>query len=335
MCDIPVTRQAKRVRDLALLPRREQDIASHTHHERRGIPQAGQTPNQILGRPRVDRYGRRSVQLPRLIRTRLLRIRQIRQRQTTRGITDLRLGSPALRRSALVLEPQIEQIHRLADVQQTVRVVREAELLAGVVEVGLDEEIGAQRGRLGGVGPPAAEALLPLRARAVGDGGDLAGELHAGVGRDPAVVEPAVPVGVHHQDLALRVAHGDAVGVAPRAAADGDDAADARREQHARRQRLHPAHAGPHAGVEPRDPQVVQEPELRAHHVLHRQDREPRRVPLPVRRVHAAGPRRPEAPPDHVRADHEVLVGVDAAPGPDELLPPPGLRVRRRRPRVR
>lgn len=224
----------------------------------------------------------------------------------------------------LVFVAEVEEVHGLADVQQAVGIIREAPLLAGVIEIRLDEEIRTQRRGLARIGPPAAEALLPLGPGAVGDGGNLAGQLHAGVRRHAAVVEAAVPVGIHHQHLALRVAHGDAVGVAPRAAADGGHARDSLREQHRGGERLHAAHAGADAGVEAADAEVVQQAELRAHHVVHRQDGEARGVHLAVGRVDAAGACRAITPANDVCADDVEAVSVKGGSGADELLPPAG-----------
>lgn len=227
----------------------------------------------------------------------------------------------------LVFVAEVEEVHGLADIQQTVGVIREAPLLAGVVEIRLDEKVRAQRRGLARIGPPAAEALLPLGPGAVRDGGDLSGQLHAGVRRHAAVVEAAVPVGIHHQHLALRVAHGDAVGVAPRAAADGGHARDSLREEHRGGERLHAAHAGADAGVETVDSEVVQQPELRAHHVVHRQDGEARGVHLAVGRIDAAGACRAIAPADDVCADDVEAVSIEGCSGADEFLPPAGCRV--------
>lgn len=124
----------------------------------------------------------------------------------------------------LVLVTEVEEVHGLADVQQAVGVIGKAPLFAGVVEIRLDEEVRTQCRGFAWIGPPPAEALLPLGSGSVRHGGNLAGQLHARVRRHPAVVEAAVPVGVHHQHLALRVPHGDAVGVASGAAADGGHA---------------------------------------------------------------------------------------------------------------
>lgn len=178
--------------------------------------------------------------------------------------------------------PEVKEVHGLADVQQAVGIVREAPLLASMVKIRLDEEIWAQRRRLRRIGPTSTEALLPLRPGAIRDGGDLAGELHARVGGHAAVVEAAVPVGIHHEDLALGVAHGDAVGVTAGAAADGGDAGHAIGEHGRRGEGLHAAHAGADAGVEAADAEVVEEPELGADHVVQRQDGEPGRVRLAV-----------------------------------------------------
>ncbi|KAH6604401.1 hypothetical protein Trco_007847 [Trichoderma cornu-damae] len=224
----------------------------------------------------------------------------------------------------LVLVAEVEEVHGLADVEQAVGVVGEAPLLAGVVEIGLDEEVRAQGRGLARIGPPAAEALLPLGPGPIGDGGDLAGELHAGVGRHAAVVEAAVPVGVHHEDLTLRVAHGDAVGVAPGAAADGGDARDSIRVEGGGGEGLHASHAGADAGVEARDAQVVQQAELRADHVLHGEDGEARGVHLAVAGVDAAGARRAVAPANDVGADDVEAVRVQRGSGADEPLPPTG-----------
>ena len=186
---------------------------------------------------------------------------------------------------------QVEQVHRLADVQQAVRVVLETELLARVVEVSLDQEIRAERRLLAGVGAAAPEALLPLRAGAVGDGGDFARELHARVRRDVVwvVVEAAVPVWVHHERLALGVAEGDAVGVAARAAGDADHFVDARGEVHAHGEGLHAAHAGADGGVEFGDAEGVDEAHLRPDHVVHCQDWEAGCVGFGVGGVEAGG----------------------------------------------
>ena len=82
---------------------------------------------------------------------------------------------------------QVEEVHRLRDVDEGVRVVFEAEFFPLVVEVRLDEKVRTQGRWFAGISPPAAKAHLPLGPAAVGDGGDLAGQLHAGVGRDAAV----------------------------------------------------------------------------------------------------------------------------------------------------
>lgn len=196
-----------------------------------------------------------------------------------------------------------------------------------MVEVRLDQEIRAQGGGLAGVGSATAEALLPLRAGAVGDGGDFAGELHAVVRRDFAVVVAAVPVGIHHQDLALGVAHGDTVGVASGAAANGDEAADAVGEEGARGEGEHAAHAGADAGVEGVDAEVVEEAELGADHVVDGEDGEARGVVLSVGRVDAAGACGAVAAAEDICANDKVLVCVEGAAGADESLPPARLGV--------
>lgn len=227
----------------------------------------------------------------------------------------------------LVLVAEVKEIHGFADIQQAVGIIREAPLFAGVVEIRLDEKVRTQRRGFARIGPPPAEALLPLGSGPVRHGGDLARQLHARVRRHAAVVEAAVPVGIHHQHLALRVAHGDAVGMAPRAAADGGHARDSLREQHRRGERLHAAHAGPDAGVEAGDAEAVQQAELRAHHVVHRQDGEARGVHLAVGRVDAAGACRAVAAANDVCADDVEAVRVEGGSRADEPFPPAGSRV--------
>lgn len=258
MSDTSISSLPQRGGYLPLLPRREQDIARHAHDQRRRATQRLQPLDQVLGwllgdecsRARLARpfglLGRAGQQFRR--RLVLLLVRRVRQREVAEASLFLLLGrargeAVQLPRVALahavegphVLVAQVEQVHGLAHVQQAVGVVLETPLLAGVVEVGFDEEVGAQGGRLAGVGPPAAEALLPLGPAAVGDGGDFAGQLHARVRRDRGVVVSArrAPGRVVHQHLALRVAHGDAVGVAAGAAAHRDDFTHARGLQHA------------------------------------------------------------------------------------------------------
>ena len=48
--DVAVAGEAQRVGDLALLPRREQNVAGNAHHERRGVPQRREPAYQVLRR---------------------------------------------------------------------------------------------------------------------------------------------------------------------------------------------------------------------------------------------------------------------------------------------
>lgn len=199
-----------------------------------------------------------------------------------------------------------------------------------MIEVRLDEEVGTQRGGLVGLGARTAEALFPFGAGPIGDGGNFARELETHVGGDAAggsIVVAAPPVGVHHEGLALDVAQSDAVGVGAGAAGDGGYALDAVGEEDAGGERLHPTHAGTDGGVEGRDAEGVEEPELRPHHVFHCYDGEMRRVALAVGRVEGGGAGAPVAGPQHVDADDEVFIRVERRAGADEVFPPASLRV--------
>lgn len=130
------------------------------------------------------------------------------------------------------------------------------------------------------------------------------------MGRDGVVVEPAGPFGVHHEDLALRVSHSDAVRVASGAAADTDDLFDALGEEHSGGETLHAAHAGADGGVQLLNSQRVQETELCAHHVVYRQDGESGGVSLSIGGVDGRGPGAAVAASDDIRTDDEVLVCI-------------------------
>src|SRR4030095_15911623 len=104
---------------------------------------------------------------------------------------------------------EVEQVHRLRDVEIGVGVVLEAELLALVDEVALELEVLVEARRNALDGPRAAEAVLPLRPRAVGDRSHLPGDLLAAVRKASAVVAAVAPVGVGHHGLSLHEAKRD------------------------------------------------------------------------------------------------------------------------------
>lgn len=182
----------------------------------------------------------------------------------------------------MVFTAEVEEIHGFADVQERIGVVVETPFFTCVVEICLDEKVWTEGGWFAVVGASSAETLLPFWTGAVCDCCYFTGEFHACMRGDGVVVEASVPVGIHHEYLALGMAHGDTVRVATCAAGDADDSADAVGEQDARGEGLHAAHGRADAGVELVDAEVVEEAELRAHHVVHGEDGESRCVAFPV-----------------------------------------------------
>jgi hypothetical protein len=116
-----------------------------------------------------------------------------------------------------------EEVHGFGDVDEGVGVVFEAEGFALMVEVRLDEEVGAEdggRGEGGGgggeVAATASESLFPLWTRSVRDRGNFCGQgvsrkkkleererttsqLHASVRWEVVVVESSLPIWIRHQ----------------------------------------------------------------------------------------------------------------------------------------
>ena len=76
---------------------------------------------------------------------------------------------PELLNTSCLVLAQIEEVHRLGDVQQTVGIVLETPLLAGVIEIRLDEEVRAQSWWETGLGTAPSKALLPFGPASVGD----------------------------------------------------------------------------------------------------------------------------------------------------------------------
>ena len=143
------------------------------------------------------------------------------------------------------------------------------------------------------------------------------------VRRVALVVVAAVPVGVAHDGLPAHLVEGDLHRRMPVRRRDGD----------ARRHRLRigrqpiPEPACPPSSRRDRqqalDTQMVDQQLLRPHHVGHGHERETSSpYSLPVAGIDAAGPAAPLAAPDDVRADDEVLVGVEALARADHRLPP-------------
>lgn len=147
------------------------------------------------------------------------------------------------------------------------------------------------------------------------------------MGRDGVVVEAASPVWVHHEDLALGVAHGDAVRVGARAAADAYYLTHSFGEEDAGCEALHAAHAGADGGVELGDVEGVEEAELGAHHVVQGEDGEPGGVAFAVGRVDGGRARGAKTASDYICADDEVFIRIQRGAGTDEPLPPAGLGV--------
>jgi len=61
---------------------------------------------------------------------------------------------------------------------------------------------------------------------------------------------------------------------------------------------------------------------LQPHHIADRDHRKRHGVRAAGRRIDAARTRRPLAPAQHIRAHHEVTVGIERLAGPDHVVPP-------------
>lgn len=190
----------------ALLLDREQRVGLDAHDERGMVPQPRESPRQVRqvgvrrGQRRDERFRLRRVARRfspfwrRRVRSRggggrrcarlLDCARCLRRRQHSGvacGPSSLEVGQSLL--------AHVEEVHRFRDVDKRVGVVLEAEELALMVEVGLDQKVGAkdrrrrdmrfESGRIKGVrggcevSSPTTKSLLPLWSRTVGDRGDF------------------------------------------------------------------------------------------------------------------------------------------------------------------
>ena len=136
------------------------------------------------------------------------------------------------------------------------------------------------------------------------------------------VVVSSSPVWVHHKDLALGMAHGDAVGMRAGTARYGCDAADTLWVENAGGERLHAAHTCADTCVELFDSETVEESELCADHVLHGEDWKTGGVVSVIARVDAAWSCGAVTTSKDVRAYHEVFVCVEGAIWAYKFLPP-------------
>ena len=142
---------------------------------------------------------------------------------------------------------EVELVHGARQVQVGVGVERVGETLRLVLEVGLHLELRPEiAGDARGLGhAPAAEALVPLVRRTVGDRAELAGQPQAETRTAPGLVVAAAPrrVAAHH--LPLQRAQRDGERLGARRAGDRDEAVHLAREQRAVGEHGHAAERGP------------------------------------------------------------------------------------------
>ena len=138
-------------------------------------------------------------------------------------------------------------------------------------------------------------------------------------------IAPVMPVRIGHHGLPAEFVKRDVLRRMARRAGDRQ------RREHALRigggplQHLHAAHRSADHAEQRLDPEPVEQHGLRAHHVGDGDDGKIQPPGLAGGRIGRGRTGRSHAAADHVRADDEVLVGIERTAGTDHDFPPAGL----------
>jgi len=141
------------------------------------------------------------------------------------------------------------------------------------------------------------------------------------------VVVAPPPVRVAHDGLPSHLVERDLHGRVPVSGGDRDDRGHHLRVGGDPLQSLHPAHGAAGDGQEALDAQRTHQQLLSTNHVGHGHDGKAEAVRPTGGRIGAARAAGAATAADHIRADHEVLVGIEGSTGAHHHIPPAGLAV--------
>ena len=226
---------------------------------------------------------------------------------------------------------QVEVVDGLRDEQEGVGVEALGEVVALVLEIALDRELGREIvAQLLALLQPPPELFPHGPVAQVRDVPDHPGDRKPVPGRLAAVVIAPGPVRVGVDRLPRDLVERDALRRYLGRGRQDDRAPDARGIRNGPLEGLHSAHAAADDGQQRVDPEAVEQEPLRLDHVRDGQHRELEAEGLAGLRVDGGGAGAALAAADHVGAEEEVLVRVEGAAGPDGLVPPAGLFIRGR-----